>query len=109
VITDAPLSGDDCAEHPATACKEVNETSMALSARTGDTTRPAGDTPSDVTAFSPALTGRDAWETLSSRAWPRLTPSLPCAWGRRRLSADDAADLASTVRLRMMVDDYAIL
>ena len=86
-------------------------TSKALSAHTAET-RPdsKADNSSGVTASLPVLTGsREVWEALFVSRLATIDSIVAALARRRRLSADDAADLSSTVRLRIMADDYAIL
>src|SRR3954453_5186066 len=62
-----------------------------------------------ISRFPAQTDGHDVWESLFVSCL-RMIYSIVVALARRhRLCADDAADLASVVRLRIMADDYAIL
>src|ERR1700730_10697811 len=84
--------------------------SIALSNNTPEAPSDAREASSNVHASFPIANGsREAWQSRFV-ACLGTVDSIVLALARRRgLSADDAADLASMVRLRMMVDDYAIL
>jgi RNA polymerase sigma factor (sigma-70 family) len=77
----------------------------------------SGSCPDADAAVSPAMVAPWPARTASPEVWESLfvsclktIDSIVLAFARRhRLSADDADDLASLVRLRIMTDDFAIL
>lgn len=110
----------------------VSRSTNARPARTGWSTATHGHEPMTSTALSvripesgqnsPAIVSFNAtasvrvqtgsnetWESLFVSCLATIDSVVAALARRRRLSADDAADLGSMVRLRMLVDDYAIL
>jgi RNA polymerase sigma factor (sigma-70 family) len=69
----------------------------------------ADPSPNVIDPTPGTVADRDKWESLFLSCLGTIDSIVRALARRRRLGADDAEDLASIVRLRMMADNYAIL
>jgi RNA polymerase sigma factor (sigma-70 family) len=69
----------------------------------------AGVSPTVVAPWPAGTAGPEAWESLFISCLNTIDSIVLVLARRHRLSADDAEDLASAIRLRIMADDFAIL